>query len=45
MRARDPDTEGYVERDSVRIFYEVYGDGDTALDVRERAVGPFRHGC
>jgi pimeloyl-ACP methyl ester carboxylesterase len=26
-RARYPDSEGYVERDGVRIFYEVYGDG------------------
>ena len=26
-RARYPDEEGYVERDGVRIFYEVYGDG------------------
>jgi hypothetical protein len=24
-RARYPDTEGYLERDAVRIFYEVYG--------------------
>ena len=31
-RARYPDQEGYVERDGVRIFYEVYGDG--------RADGP-----
>lgn len=27
MRARYPDTEGYVERDGVRIFYEVFGEG------------------
>jgi pimeloyl-ACP methyl ester carboxylesterase/predicted glycosyltransferase len=26
-RARYPDEEGYVERDGVRIFYEVYGEG------------------
>jgi pimeloyl-ACP methyl ester carboxylesterase len=26
-RARYPDQEGYVERDGVRIFYEVYGEG------------------
>ena len=25
-RARYPDEEGYVERDGVRIFYEVYGE-------------------
>jgi pimeloyl-ACP methyl ester carboxylesterase len=27
-RARYPDDEGYVERDGVRTFYEVYGDGE-----------------
>jgi pimeloyl-ACP methyl ester carboxylesterase len=27
-RARYPDTDGYVERDRVRTFYEVYGDGE-----------------
>ena len=26
-RARYPDREGYIERDGVRVFYEVYGDG------------------
>jgi pimeloyl-ACP methyl ester carboxylesterase/predicted glycosyltransferase len=30
-RARYPDQEGYVERDGVRIFYEVYGSGDTTV--------------
>ena len=30
-RARYPDTEGYLERDAVRIFYEVYGEGDTTV--------------
>ena len=30
-RARYPDREGYVERDGVRIFYEVYGSGDTTI--------------
>jgi pimeloyl-ACP methyl ester carboxylesterase/predicted glycosyltransferase len=30
-RARYPDTEGYVERDGVRTFYEVYGEGDTTI--------------
>src|SRR5579863_6033111 len=31
-RARYPDEQGYVSRDSVRLFYEVYGGGDkTAL--------------
>ncbi|MGH2926178.1 MAG: alpha/beta fold hydrolase [Solirubrobacterales bacterium] len=27
-RARYPDREGFVERDGVRLFYEVYGDGE-----------------
>ena len=27
-RARYPDDSGYVERDGVRVFYEVYGSGD-----------------
>ena len=27
MRARDPDREGYVERDGVKVAYEVFGDG------------------
>jgi pimeloyl-ACP methyl ester carboxylesterase/predicted glycosyltransferase len=30
-RARYPDSEGYVERDGVRIFYEVYGDGEPTV--------------
>jgi pimeloyl-ACP methyl ester carboxylesterase/predicted glycosyltransferase len=30
-RARYPDEEGYVERDGVRIFYEVYGKGEQTL--------------
>jgi pimeloyl-ACP methyl ester carboxylesterase/predicted glycosyltransferase len=30
-RARYPDEEGYVERDGVRVFYEVYGDGDPTV--------------
>jgi pimeloyl-ACP methyl ester carboxylesterase/predicted glycosyltransferase len=30
-RARYPDREGYVERDGVRIFYEVYGEGEPTL--------------
>jgi pimeloyl-ACP methyl ester carboxylesterase/predicted glycosyltransferase len=31
MRARYPDREGYVERDGVKIFYEVYGEGDKTV--------------
>jgi len=31
-RARYPDEAGYVDRDGVQVFYEVYGEGDkTAL--------------
>jgi pimeloyl-ACP methyl ester carboxylesterase/predicted glycosyltransferase len=30
-RARYPDTEGYVERDGVRTFYEVYGEGEPTI--------------
>ncbi len=31
MRARYPDLEGYVERDGVKTFYEVFGTGETTL--------------
>ena len=27
MRAKLPDKEGFVERDGVKIHYEIYGDG------------------
>src|SRR3990170_2176646 len=30
-RARYPDESGYVERDGVRIHYEVYGDGEPTI--------------
>jgi pimeloyl-ACP methyl ester carboxylesterase len=30
-RAAYPDSEGYVERDGVRTFYEVYGRGDRTI--------------
>ena len=30
-RARYPDEEGYVERDGIRVFYEVYGSGDPTV--------------
>ena len=30
-RARYPDDEGYVEREGVRVFYEVYGDGEPTV--------------
>jgi len=31
MRARYPDHEGYVERDGVRTFYEVFGSGKPTI--------------
>ncbi len=30
-RARYPDSEGYVERDGQRLFYEVYGEGEQTM--------------
>jgi pimeloyl-ACP methyl ester carboxylesterase/predicted glycosyltransferase len=30
-RARYPDEEGYVARDGVRVFWELYGDGDRTI--------------
>ena len=30
-RARYPDEEGYVERDGVKVFYEVYGEGEPTM--------------
>src|SRR5580765_3860539 len=30
-RALYPDAEGYVERDGVRVFYEVYGRGEPTV--------------
>ncbi|HWL50585.1 MAG TPA: alpha/beta hydrolase, partial [Acidimicrobiia bacterium] len=31
MRARHPDAEGFVEREGVRLGYEVFGEGDRTL--------------
>jgi pimeloyl-ACP methyl ester carboxylesterase len=31
MRARYPDREGFVERNGVRVFYEVFGEGDPTV--------------
>jgi pimeloyl-ACP methyl ester carboxylesterase len=31
MRARYPDQEGYAEHDGVKVFYEVYGNGEPTL--------------
>ncbi len=33
MRARVADVQGFVERDGVRVFYEVYGSGPVAVLV------------
>jgi pimeloyl-ACP methyl ester carboxylesterase len=30
-RARNPDTTGFIERDGVRVFYEVYGSGEPTI--------------
>ena len=43
-RARYPDQDGYVERDGVRIFYEVYGTGDrTVLLLPTWSIVHSRH--
>jgi len=31
LRARYPERDGYVERDGVKTFYEVFGDGDPTV--------------
>ncbi len=31
MKARQPDREGYVERDGVRLWYEVHGSGEVTV--------------
>ena len=31
MRAREPDSEGYVDRDGVKLCHEVFGDGRPTL--------------
>jgi pimeloyl-ACP methyl ester carboxylesterase/predicted glycosyltransferase len=31
MRARYPDRDGYVERDGVKVFYEVFGEGEPTI--------------
>lgn len=31
MRARYPDRDGYVERDGVKVFYELHGQGDKTI--------------
>src|SRR5207302_257474 len=44
MRARYPDTDGYVERGGVKLFYEVFGDGDpTVLLLPTWSIFHSRH--
>src|SRR2546422_4932356 len=44
MRARYPDLDGYVERDGVKVFYEVFGDGDpTVLLLPAWSIVHSRH--
>src|SRR6476660_9023613 len=31
MRAREPDQQGYVDRDGVKIAYDSYGDGESTV--------------
>jgi pimeloyl-ACP methyl ester carboxylesterase/predicted glycosyltransferase len=31
VRARLPDLDGYIEREGVKVFYEVFGSGDTTV--------------
>ncbi|MGQ0632550.1 MAG: alpha/beta fold hydrolase [Sporichthyaceae bacterium] len=31
MRAREPDESGYIERDGVKVYYEVFGTGDPTI--------------
>ena len=40
MRAREPDSEGYVDRDGVKLHYEVFGDGRS-----ERPLDPAPYRC
>src|ERR671922_2279582 len=43
-RARYPDDQGYIERDGVRVFWEVYGSGEqTVLLLPTWSITPSRH--
>ncbi len=33
MRAREPDSSGVIERDGVKVAYDVYGEGHTPTAV------------
>jgi pimeloyl-ACP methyl ester carboxylesterase len=44
VRAREPDEQGVIERDGVRVGYDVHGDGDpTVLLLPTWAILPARH--
>jgi pimeloyl-ACP methyl ester carboxylesterase/predicted glycosyltransferase len=43
MRARDPDVEGFIERDGVKVGYEVFGSGGpTLLLMPTWSIAPSR---
>ena len=43
MRARQPDRDGFAERDGIKIFFEVFGDGpNTVLLLPPWAIGHSR---
>lgn len=42
MRARNPDREGYVERDGVRLWFETYGEGDRVIVLLPGWTLPLR---
>ena len=44
MRAKLPSKDGYVERDGVRIFYEVYGDGPQTMVFAVETFCPAKDG-
>ncbi|HYV02193.1 MAG TPA: alpha/beta fold hydrolase, partial [Actinomycetota bacterium] len=44
MRARYPDTDGYALRDGVKLFYEVFGEGEpTVLLLPTWSIVHSRH--
>lgn len=44
MRAARPHTDGFVERDGVKIAYEVFGEGETTILLMPTwAIFPSRH--
>jgi hypothetical protein len=44
MRACQPTKDGYAEREGVKVFYEVFGDGDpTVLLLPTWSIVHSRH--